>query len=341
MAPPRRPIGRSGISVAPFALGGNVFGWTADEAASFRVLDRFVDAGFNLVDTADTYSTWVTGHHGGESETILGNWFRERGRRKDVIVATKVGMDMGPGGTGLAPERVSSSIEGSLRRLQTDYVDLYQAHVDDPHTPLEATLAAFDSLVEGGKVRAIGASNYGADRLTEALACSAKNGFTRFESLQPRYNLMDRADFEGKVNAVCRQQGLGVLTYSSLASGFLTGKYRSEADLGKSPRGDRAGPRLNARGKLILAALDEVSARVEAMTHEAMDGKIPIESVYGYRLDIIKPTAEDVAAVGRRYVATVEPTAKATIMKLETMGWTPIVISGGFRQTIRPLADFL
>ena len=260
-SPPRRPLGRSGLSVAPFALGGNVFGWTADEASSFRVLDRFVSAGFNLIDTADTYSIWVEGHQGGESETILGKWLRGSGRREDVVLATKVGMDMGNGGKGLSPEHIERSVEASLRRLRTDHIDLYQAHADDPSTPLEETLRAFGSLVDEGKVRAIGASNYEAPRLAAALACSEQNGLPRFESLQPRYNLMDRLEFETGLEPVCQANGLGVITYSSLASGFLTGKYRSEADIGKSPRGARAGARLDARGLRVLAAVDEVAAR--------------------------------------------------------------------------------
>ncbi|HYA10120.1 MAG TPA: aldo/keto reductase [Thermoplasmata archaeon] len=263
VALPRRRLGRSGLSVAPLALGGNVFGWTVDERTGFRLLDAFVSAGFNLIDTADTYSIWVPGHHGGESETILGRWLRESGRRGDVVIATKVGMDMGPGGKGLAPDRIARSADASLRRLGTEYIDLYQAHEDDRQTPLAETLGAFTSLVEQGKVRAIGASNYDADRLQEALACSTERGFVRYESLQPRYNLMDREEYETALEPVCRARELGVLTYSSLASGFLTGKYRSKADLGKSPRGERAGTRLTDRGLRILAALDEVAERLE------------------------------------------------------------------------------
>ena len=259
MAPKPRPLGRSGIEVAPLALGGNVFGWTADEKESFRVLDEFVSAGFNLIDTADTYSIWIPGHHGGESESILGSWLHKSGRREDVVLATKVGMDMGPGGSGLSAAHIRRSIEGSLRRLHTDRIDLYQAHADDPNTPLEESLDAFSRLVDDGKVRAIGASNYTTPRLREALRCSGERGFHRFETLQPRYNLMDRADFEDGLEGVCRSEGLGVLAYSSLASGFLTGKYRTRADLGKSPRGTRAESRLTERGLRILAALDEVA----------------------------------------------------------------------------------
>jgi len=262
--PSRRPLGRSGLAVAPLALGGNVFGWTADEATSFRILDAFVSAGFNLIDTADVYSTWVQGHGGGESETIIGKWLRESGRRKEVLIATKVGNDMGPGGKGLSAEHISHAADASLQRLQTDYIDLYQAHDDDLDVPLRETLEAFSSLVDEGKVRAIGASNYDAERLTAALQCSRANGLHRYESLQPLYNLMDRQEFEGGLGEVCRREGLGVLTYYSLAAGFLTGKYRSRDDLGKSPRGRRIEPRLSDRGFRILAALDEVAARMNS-----------------------------------------------------------------------------
>jgi aryl-alcohol dehydrogenase-like predicted oxidoreductase len=264
MPPARRPLGHSGLSVAPFALGGNVFGWTVDEKAGFRILDAFVGAGYNLIDTADTYSVWIPGHHGGESESILGAWFRESGRRDEVVLATKVGMDMGPDGKGLSPAHIEKSIDASLRRLGTDRIDLYQAHVDDPSVPLEETLGAFAHLVDDGRARAIGASNYSAERLRLALRLSADRGFPRFESLQPRYNLMDRSEFEGGLERTCREEGLGVITYSSLAAGFLTGKYRSRADLGKSPRGGRAEPRLNERGFRILAALDQVAHELGA-----------------------------------------------------------------------------
>lgn len=261
---PRRALGHSGLKVAPFALGGNVFGWTVDERTGFRLLDDFVSAGFNLIDTADTYSKWISGHQGGESETMIGRWLHESGRRDEVLIATKVGMEMGNGSKGLARSHIEASVEDSLRRLQTDEIDLYQAHIDDPRTPLEETLGAFDRLKKAGKVRAIGASNYSADRLEEALQTSDRLGLARFESLQPKYNLMDRSEFEGGVESVCRKYGLGVLTYASLASGFLTGKYRSKADLGKSPRGARAEQRLTERGLRILEALDGVAARLDA-----------------------------------------------------------------------------
>ena len=261
-SPPRIPLGKSGLSVARFALGGNVFGWTSDEKSSFQVLDAFVDAGFNLIDTADTYSIWIDGHTGGESETIIGKWIRATGRRDDVIIATKVGMDMGPGGKGLSRDHILRSADASLKRLQTDRIDLYQAHADDPVAPLEETLRAFSSLIDQGKVRAVGASNYEAPRLEEALERSRRSGLHRYESLQPRYNLVDRDAYEGPLEAACRENGLGVLTYSTLAAGFLTGKYRSKADIGKSPRGARAEARLNDRGYRILAALDQVAERL-------------------------------------------------------------------------------
>ncbi len=241
-----------------------MFGWTANEEESHRVLDAFVASGFNLIDTADTYSIWIPGHQGGESESIIGSWLHKSGRREDVVLATKVGMDMGPGGSGLSAAHIRRSIEGSLRRLRTDRIDLYQAHADDPNTPLEESLEAFSGLADDGRVREVGASNYTASRLREALRCSDERGFHRFGALQPRYNLMDRADFEDGLEGVCRSEGLGVLAYSSLASGFLTGKYRSRADLGKSPRGARAESRLTERGLRILAALDDVAAQSEA-----------------------------------------------------------------------------
>lgn len=257
---PRRPIGRTGLSVAPLAFGGNVFGWTADERRSFELLDAFVSAGFNLIDTADTYSRWVPGNHGGESETILGRWLRESGRRRDVVLATKVGMEIAPGRQGLSPQHIRESIDGSLERLGVDRIDLYQSHVDDPATPIEQTLETYRDLIDRGKVGAIGASNFTAARLAESLEVSRKKGLPAYQCLQPRYNLMDRSDFEGDLQRVCAEHRLGVITYSSLASGFLSGKYRSKDDLGKSPRGARAESRLTESGHRILAALDEVAA---------------------------------------------------------------------------------
>jgi aryl-alcohol dehydrogenase-like predicted oxidoreductase len=257
----KRKLGNSGLEVAPLALGGNVFGWTIDESASFEVLDAFVAAGFNFVDTADMYSTWKPGNKGGESETILGNWMKKNGNRKKVLIATKVGMDLGAGMKGLSKDYISRAAEASLRRLQTDYIDLYQAHTDDTTVPLQETLEAFGQLVKQGKVRAIGASNYTAPRLSEALDVSKKHGLPRYESLQPLYNLYDRADYEATLEPVCRENGIGVIPYYSLASGFLTGKYRSEADLAKSQRGAGVKKYLNASGFRILEALDKTAKK--------------------------------------------------------------------------------
>lgn len=255
----KRKLGRSGLEAAHLAFGGNVFGWTADETTSFQLLDAFVDAGFNLVDTADIYSRWAPGNKGGESETILGNWLKRSGKRDKVLIATKAGMEMGEGKKGLSRRYLLQAVEDSLRRLQVDMIDLYQAHEDDPNTPLEETLGAFAELVKQGKVRAIGASNYTAPRLAEALRVSKANGWPRYETLQPHYNLYEREPFERDLEPVCQREGLGVISYFSLASGFLTGKYRSEADLGKSARGSGVKKYLNDRGRRILAALDEVA----------------------------------------------------------------------------------
>ncbi len=256
-----RKLGGSGLEVAPLAFGGNVFGWTADEATSFRLLDAFVAAGFNLIDTADFYSRWAPGHQGGESETILGRWLRRSGKRGQVVIATKVGLEMGPGEKGLSRDYILRAAERSLRRLQTDVIDLYQSHIDDEATPLEETLGAYAELMKQGKVRAIGASNYSAARLAQALQVSRDNGLPRYECLQPLYNLYDRAPYEEALEPLCVREGLGVITYFSLASGFLTGKYRSEADLSKSPRGERVKKYLDERGFRILRALDEVAGR--------------------------------------------------------------------------------
>ena len=261
---PLRPLGNSGLMVAPLAFGGNVFGWTADEATSFKLLDAFVDAGFNLVDTADVYSRWVPGHSGGESETIIGKWLAASGKRDRIVLATKVGKEMGPGLGGLSRIYIRSAVEASLRRLKTDRIDLYQSHDDDSATPMEETLAAFAELIREGKVRAIGASNFSAPRLAEALAVSARLGLPRYESLQPLYNLYDRTPYETDLEPLCRAQGLGVINFFGLAKGFLTGKYRSEADLGKSPRGAGIKDYLNARGFRILAALDAVADEFHA-----------------------------------------------------------------------------
>jgi aryl-alcohol dehydrogenase-like predicted oxidoreductase len=255
-----RRLGRSDLRVSPLCFGGNVFGWTVDEATSFRLLDAFLDAGFNFIDTADVYSAWKPGNRGGESETILGKWMRERGNRDRVVVATKVGSEMGPGQKGLSATYIRKAVEASLRRLQTDRIDLYQSHQDDTGTPLEETLRAYGDLIAAGKVRAIGASNYEAKRLREALDVSARSGLPRYECLQPGYNLYDRADYEGELEALCRENKIGVIPYFALASGFLTGKYRSEADMAGRARGGRVARYLDERGFGILAALDAVAA---------------------------------------------------------------------------------
>ncbi len=268
----RRPLGRSGLQVSPLAFGGNVFGWTADEATSFALLDAWVDAGFNFIDTADVYSAWVPGHAGGESEAIIGKWLARSGKRHRVVLATKVGKPMGPGRKGLAPGYIRQAVEDSLRRLQTDHIDLYQSHDDDADTPLAETMGAFDALVRAGKVRAIGASNYSAARLEQALAASAANGLARYESLQPLYNLIDRAAYEDALQATCVRHGIGVINFYGLAAGFLTGKYRRAEDAAKSARGAGVVARyLNDRGLRILAALDAVAAR-----HGATPGQVAL-----------------------------------------------------------------
>ena len=261
-----RELGRSGLQVSPVCLGGNVFGWTVDEALSFRLLDAWVDAGMNFVDTADVYSRWVHGHAGGESETILGKWFRQSGKRNRVVLATKAGMAMGDTeqDKGLSKAYIRRAVEASLRRLKTDVIDLYQAHTDDAKTPLEETLGTFAELIKEGKVRAIGASNHAADRLALALDTSERLGLPRYESLQPLYNLMERAAYEDALEQVCIDNKLGVINYYALASGFLTGKYRSSADLGKSVRSGGAKKYLDERGKAVLVALDAVAGTVGA-----------------------------------------------------------------------------
>jgi aryl-alcohol dehydrogenase-like predicted oxidoreductase len=265
-----RELGRSGIHVPPVMFGCNVLGWTADEATSFRLLDALLDAGLCALDTADVYSAWAPGHQGGESEAVIGRWLKARGGRERVVIATKVGLKMGSGGEGLSRAWITQSVEDSLRRLQTDHIDLYQAHRDDPNTLLEETLDAFAGLIRAGKVRAIGASNYTAPRLQEALRTSERLGLPRYESLQPHYNLVERALFEGELDRVCLEEGVGVIPYFALAAGFLTGKYRSEADLGKSPRGERNARKYleNPRGPRVLAALDETAARLGAKPGE-------------------------------------------------------------------------
>jgi aryl-alcohol dehydrogenase-like predicted oxidoreductase len=260
----RRTLGNTGFDVAPLAFGGNVFGWTVDEPTSFRLLDAFVDAGFNLVDTADSYSRWVTGHEGGESETVIGRWIASRGHHDDVVIATKVGSDMGLGRRCLRKDYIVQAAEASLRRLQVDAIDLYQSHWDDESTSFDETLEAYATLIAQGKVRAIGASNLSAERLQQALDVSARSGLPRYMTLQPPYNLYDRATFEGPLADLCIREGIGVISYFALAAGFLTGKYRSEADFAKSARGAGMSKYLNSRGSRILAALDQVAADTRA-----------------------------------------------------------------------------
>ena len=254
-----RPLGRSPLSIAPLALGGNVFGWSADEARSFELLDAFVDGGGNLVDTADVYPAWVPGNRGGESETIIGKWLRQSGKRDRVLVATKVAKWAEH--PGLSPINIRAAVEGSLRRLQTDRIDLYFAHQDDASVPMHETLGEFARLIEEGKVRAIGASNFSADRIVEVLAVSQEYCLPRYECLQPEYNLVARAGYEAELEPLARKEGLGVTCYYALASGFLSGKYRSAADLARSSaRGGAVKRFLNPRGLGVLAVLDDVAA---------------------------------------------------------------------------------
>jgi aryl-alcohol dehydrogenase-like predicted oxidoreductase len=258
----KRALGRSGIEIAPLVFGGNVFGWTVDESRAPGLLDRFVDGGLNAIDTADVYSRWAPGNRGGESETLIGKWLkRSPSRRSKVVVITKVGSDMPGRGKGLSRAHIVASVDDSLRRLQTDYIDVYLAHRPDAGTPIEETLRAFDELRKTGKVRAIGGSNYEAAGLAEALAVAAQKGLPRYEVMQPEYNLYDRDSYDGPLRELCMKEGLGVITYYSLASGFLSGKYRSKADLGKSARGEGIADYLDERGERILRALDTVAKR--------------------------------------------------------------------------------
>jgi aryl-alcohol dehydrogenase-like predicted oxidoreductase len=258
----KRPLGRSGLSIAPLVLGGNVFGWTADEATSHAVLDAFVAGGFDCIDSADVYSAWVPGHKGGESETVLGTWLKKRGKRDDVIIATKVAML--PTRPGLSAANIEAACEDSLRRLQTDYIDLYQSHKDDADTPQDETAEAFERLIKAGKVRAIGASNFDAGRLGSALKISEDKGVARYNSLQPAYNLLDRA-IEGPLLDLCIAEDVGIISYYGLASGFLTGKYRTPDDYGKSPRGGGMKKHLESdRGPKVLAAMDAIAAETGA-----------------------------------------------------------------------------
>jgi aryl-alcohol dehydrogenase-like predicted oxidoreductase len=260
----KRKLGKTGMEISPLVFGGNIFGWTVDQATSFKLLDAFVAAGFNSVDTADVYSKWVPGHTGGESEIILGEWMKRSGNRNKVIVATKVGMDMGDGKKGLSKSHILISAENSLRRLQTDYIDLYQSHIDDPDTPLEETLGAYAELIKQGKVRAIGASNHKAERLSAALETSKKYGLPAYQTLQPNYSLIERAEYESNLEPLCEKEGLGVINYFPLAGGFLSGKYRSENDVAGKARARNVTKYLNERGFKILDALDQVAKKYNA-----------------------------------------------------------------------------
>lgn len=267
----KRPLGDTGLQIAPLVFGGNVFGWTVDQQKAFTLLDRFVDAGLNAVDTADAYSTWVPGNHGGESETIIGRWLKDRGQRDKVVVITKVGSALGEYPRGLGGDSIIARAEDSLRRLQTDHIDLYLSHWPDPGTPYEETLRAYEQLIAQGKVRAIGASNLDATQLCEALAVADRLGLPRYAVQQPEYNLYDRAGYEAGLRDLCIAEGQGVITYYSLASGFLSGKYRSRGDLAKSVRGEGVAKYLDARGLRILDALDTV-----AKAHEAQPAEIAL-----------------------------------------------------------------
>lgn len=264
----KRKLGNSGIEIRPLALGTNVFGWTADEQTSFRVLDSFVDHGFSFIDTADMYSAWAHGGVGGQSETIIGNWLKRSGKRDAVVIATKVGLEAAPGKKGLAPAYLRQAVEDSLKRLQTDYIDLYQSHTDDASVPLEETLSTYRDLIQAGKVRAIGASNFSGARLTEALQLSKEKGLPRYQSIQPEYNLYDRLPYESDIEPVVLREGIGAISYFSLASGFLSGKYRTEADIRDRARAPMLKKYVNERGLRILHALDESAKKLNAKPAE-------------------------------------------------------------------------
>jgi aryl-alcohol dehydrogenase-like predicted oxidoreductase len=265
----KRPLGKTGIEIAPLVLGGNVFGWTIDERGSFALLDAFFGQGLNAIDTADSYSMWVDGNHGGESETIIGNWLARSGKRNEAVIITKVGTPLGPDKKGLSAERIVQAAEDSLRRLRSDYIDVYLSHFPDGETPIDDTLRGYDRLLRDGKVRAIGCSNYDAGQLREALETAANEGLPSYDVLQPEYNLYDRSGYEGELRELCISEGLGVIPYFALASGFLTGKYRSPEDAAKSPRGERiVGKYLDDRGMRILRALDDVAKRRDAKPGE-------------------------------------------------------------------------
>ena len=259
-----RALGKSGLSIPPLVLGGNVFGWTADRAASFAVLDRFVEGGGRMIDTADVYSAWVDGHVGGESEGVIGEWLKASGARDRILIATKVGMLPGEGGKGLEPDRIRAAADASLERLGVDTIDLYFAHKDDPDVPLDEVLGAFGELIDAGKVRALGASNYSADRLVEALRIADEKDLPRFTVMQPELNLLDRDQYQGALQRLCVAEGIGVIPYFSLASGYLSGKYRAVGDLGQSVRGYKAKAYMEGRGPAVLAVMDAIAAETGA-----------------------------------------------------------------------------
>lgn len=267
--PAQGPLAKAGIDISPLVFGGNVFGWTVDQTNSFALLDRLADGGIHTIDTADAYSLWAPGNQGGESETIIGNWFQANpARRAETVLISKVGMSLGPDKSGLSAKRIMEAAEASLKRLRTDVIDVYFSHFPDAETPVEETLGAYEKLIQQGKVRAIGASNHDATQLREALKTAADAGLPRYEVLQPEYNLYDRTAYEGPLRDLAIAEGLDVITYYSLASGFLSGKYRSKDDLGKSPRGEGVGRYLDPRGLRILGALDAVSAAHDASPAE-------------------------------------------------------------------------
>jgi len=301
----RRRLGRSDLSIAPLVFGGNVFGWTVDKMRAFELLDRFVAAGFNAIDTADVYSAWAPGNKGGESETIIGDWMKARGTRNRVIVITKVGSPMGPGKRGLKAKYIEEAAEASLKRLGVDTIDLYLSHRPDPGTPYEETLSAFQKLIDKGKVRFVGASNLNAEQLRAALDVAAARSAPRYEVLQPEYNLYDRAGFDGPLREFCMAEEIGVIAYYSLAQGFLTGKYRSQADLGKSTRGGGVKAYLNERGARILAALDEVSGR-----HSAKPAEVALAWLMA-RPGVTAPIASATT------IAQLDSLARAVSLKLE------------------------
>jgi aryl-alcohol dehydrogenase-like predicted oxidoreductase len=301
----KRKLGKTGLEIAPLVFGGNVFGWTADEATSFALLDAFVGHGFNAIDTADVYSSWAPGNAGGESETIVGKWLKARGGRDRIVIITKVGSEMGPGKSGLSKAYIMRAVEDSLRRLQTDTIDLYLSHRPDPDTPIGETLEAHQRLIEQGKIRSVGGSNYDAAGLAAALKASTPPGRARYEVLQPEYNLYDRAGYEGELERLVVNEGVGVITYFSLASGFLTGKYRSEADLSKSPRGGGIKRYLDERGLSLLGALDDVAAQ-----HDATPAQVALAWLIA-RPSVTAPIASATS------VAQLDELVKAARLKLD------------------------